>query len=162
MVARKTPKPDPAEQSAAELLLEMEEKRKARRAKRAERAKRKREQEQLAAVQRMQQSIETMKHCIIGITTIMLAGIVIAIWVLVILNSKVHELQAELDKIQPTVDKIPPTVEKIVEQVNGAIEEVEKVREALRNPMESIGGVIGRNLDAKLQGLVDERLGGGN
>ena len=147
--------------AAAELVLKKEEKRIHRAEMRARRQRRKREKEQLAAVQHMQQSIEVMKWCIVGIAAVMFLGIVIAVWVLVLLNSKVHEVQADLDELRPGVEEVVETVERVVVQVGDAVDEVARVREALRNPMESIGGSIGRNLDSKIQTLISERLGPG-
>ena len=144
-------------QLAAQLVLEQEEKRKRLARLRARRASRRREKEQLAAVQRMQQSIETMKLCILSITAIMLAGVVIAIWVLAALNSKLHEVQAEMEQARPQVEEIVQQVETIVVQVGDAVDEVEKVRDALRNPMQSMGSMFGAELDAKLNKLIGAR-----
>lgn len=137
--------------AAAELVLEKEQRRVRRAEMRAVRRRHKREKEQLAAVQRMQQSIEVMKWCIIGIASVMFAGIVLAIWTL----SSVH---SEIVKVQTEVQKFQPQVEKIVNQVTDAVDEVEKVRESLRNPMQSIGSAFGAELDAKLKNYVGSRL----
>ena len=141
--------------AAAELVLGKEEKRIRRAEMRARRQRRKREKEQLAAVQRMQQSIELMKWCIVSITAIMFLGIVLAIWTL----SAVHD---EVVKVQSEVDKIRPDVERVINEVNEVVDEVEKVREALRNPMQSIGSAFGAELDAKLNNFMGSRMGAGD
>ena len=127
-------------QAAAALVLEKEMKRKERAKARARRQRRKREKEQLAAVQSMQESLILMKRCIVGILTIMLVGIVLAIWFL----SAVHT----------EVEKVQPKIENIVDEVTGVVDEVKRVQDSLRNPMQSIGGAFGRELDQKLQNLM--------
>jgi regulator of replication initiation timing len=142
-------------EAAAALVLEREENRLARLEKRRQRQARQRDKAQLAAVHRMQQSIEVMKWCIVGITTIMFLGIVIAIWTL-------SALHTELEKVQADVEKVRPQVERIIEEVAVVAVEVERVREALRNPMQSIGSAFGAELDAKLQNYMGSKLGGGS
>jgi regulator of replication initiation timing len=142
-------------QAAAALVLEREENRLARLEKRRQRQTRQREKAQLAAVHRMQQSIEVMKWCIVGITTIMFLGIVIAVWTL----SALHD---QVVKVQGDVEKVRPHVEQIIEEVALVADEVERVREALRNPMQSIGSAFGAELDAKLQNYMGSKLGDGS
>ena len=144
--------PDADLRAAAALVLERDEKRKERMEKRRQRQARQREKEQLAAVHRMQQSIEVMKWCIVGITSIMFLGIVIAIWTL-------SSLHTELEKVQADVEKVRPQVERIIEEVALVAVEVDRVREALRNPMQSIGSAFGAELDAKLQNYMGIKLG---
>ena len=138
-------------QSAAEMVLERERKRKRRAAVRERRRQAQREKEQLAAVQRMHTSIEVIKWCIVGITTVMVLGILLAIWTLV-------QVRGEVTKVQAEVEKVQPHVERIVGEVTDIVDEVEKVRESLRHPMETVGMMFGQELDAKLRALVGERL----
>ena len=138
-------------QAAAALVLEREEERQTRLEKRRQRQTRQREKQQLAAVHRMQQSIEVMKWCIVGITTIMFLGIVTAIWTLSALNTEVEKIKAEVEKVQPEV-------ERIVGEVASVVDEVERVRDALHNPMQSIGTAFGKELDDKLQNFMGNRL----
>jgi ElaB/YqjD/DUF883 family membrane-anchored ribosome-binding protein len=134
--------------AAAELVLEKEEKRIRRAEMRARRQRRKREKEQLAAVHQMQQSIEVMKWCIVGIATVMFVGIILAIWTL----SAVHD---EVVKVQTDVELVRPQVENVINEVTAVAKEVGRVREALHNPMQSMGGLIGRELDQKIQSLMN-------
>lgn len=154
-MATSTRKPASATQSelqaAAELVLEKEEKRLRRAEMRAKRQRRKREKEQLAAVQRMQQSIEVMKWCIASITAIMFLGIVLAIWTLSALHNEVVRVQSDVEKVRPQV-------ERVIDEVNQVVDEVERVREALHNPMESIGSAFGAELDAKLKNFMGSKL----
>ena len=134
-------------QAAAELVLERERKRIRRAKTRSRIEQRQRERDQLAAVQHMQQSIEWMKWCIVIITTIMCGGVLVAIWTLT-------QLRAEVVKVQAEVEKVQPQVEKIIDKVSQGVADVERVRESLRNPMQSIGNAFGQQLDAKLQNLI--------
>lgn len=138
-------------QAAAEMVLAKERKRKRRAKARERRQLHERALAQAAAVEQMQNSIETMKKCIVAITTIMFLGIVIAVWTLWALHSQVVKVQAEVEKVQPQV-------EKIIGEVTDIVDEVEKVREALRNPMQSIGSAFGRQLDEKLEAYLGNRL----
>ena len=83
----------------------------------------------------------------------------IAAWVLIALNSKLHDIQAELEKSRPQVEQVVDQVEKIVGKVGDAVSEVEKVRESLRHPMQSLGSTFGAELDAKLNRLIGDRMG---
>lgn len=139
-------------QAAAALVLELQEKRRIRLEKRRQRQARQREKEQLAAVHRMQQSIEVMKWCMVIIATIMLGGVVVAVWFLSAVNAEVEKIQAEVEKVQPQV-------EKIIGEVAVVVDEVERIREGLKNPMQSIGSAFGKELDAKLQDFVGKKLG---
>lgn len=139
-------------QAAAAMVLEREEKRIERLEKRRQRQARQREKAQLTAVHRMQQSIEIIKWCIVGITSIMFLGIVIAVWTLLALRVEVEKVQGEIEKIQPKI-------EKIVTEVNDVVDEVERVRESLKNPMQSIGSAFGNELDAKLQDFMGSKFG---
>ena len=139
-------------QAAAELVLEKEEERKRRAEIRAVKRQRQREKEQLAAVHRMQKSIEVMKWCIVIITAIMLGGVVIAIMTL----NAVHE---EVVKVQAEVEEVRPQVERVINEVNDVVDEVSRVREALHNPMQSIGNAFGAELDAKLKSFMGSKAG---
>lgn len=141
-------------QAAAALVLEREEKRKHRLERRRQAQARKREKEQLAAVHRMQQSIEVMKWCIASITAIMFVGIVIAIWTL-------SSLHAEVVKVQAEVEEFRPGVERVVVEVNEFVDQVALVRESLRNPMQSVGTAFGKQLDEKLQNYLGNQLKSG-
>ena len=115
--------------AAAELVLERERRQKLRAEQRARKRQRQQQQEQLAAVQRMLQSIEVIKWCIVGIATVMFLGLVIGIWTLVQVQNEVAEIERQVDH----------------------------VRESLRHPMESLGQSFGRDLDAKLEQLLGVR-----
>ena len=123
--------------AAAALVVEKERKRRKRAAKRARRRKQQREKEQLAAVHRMRQSVEVIKWCIVGIAAIMLIGIIIAIWTLSALNKEVEKVQGYVSEVQT---------------------EVERVRDALRNPMQSVGSAFGKELDDKLKSYLGDKL----
>lgn len=142
-------------QSASELVLERERKRKRRAKARARRQQQKRERDQLAAVERMQQSIEVIKWCIVGIATVIFLGIVLGVWTLI-------KVQGEVAKVQAEVEKAQPQVERIINEVTEIVDEVEKVREKLHNPMQSIGAAFGKELDDKIKLYVGEKVGGEN
>ncbi len=133
------------------MVLEKEQKRKERAVRRAHRRSQQREKDQLAAIRRMQDSIELMKKCIVVITTIRVLGVVTAIWTLFALNTEVEKIQAEIEKAQPQI-------ERIIGEVAIVVDEVERVRESLKNPMQSIGSAFGKELDMKLQSFMNSRI----
>ncbi len=85
----------------------------------------------------MRQSVEVIKWCIVGIATIMLIGIIIAIWTLSAVNREVEKVQGRVSEIKM---------------------EVERVRESLRNPMQSVGSAFGKELDTKLKTYLGNKL----
>jgi cell division protein FtsL len=125
-------------QAAAALVLEREEERKRLAKIRARRRRRRREREQEASIKRMHQSIEIIKWCMISISTIMVISIIIAIWALI-------QVRAE------------------VEKVNGYVADIERqvdhVKESLNHPLESIGGMFGRELDSKIDSFLKKKVG---
>lgn len=130
------PKDEPGMEKAAELILRKEKKRirreKKRRRKEAELAEqRRREQEeaQLLLLKKMQQSIEVIKWCIVGIAAVMFLGIAIGIYTLIQVQSKVSEIERQVDH----------------------------VKESLSHPLESMGGMFGRELDSKLDQFLNGR-----
>ena len=50
-------------------------------------------------------------------------------------------------------------MENVIREVNEVVNGVERVREALQNPMQTIGSLFGSQLDAKLEALIGNRLG---
>lgn len=113
-------------QAAAALVLERERRRGRMLAVRERRRQRRQRKEQLAAVQRMRQSIEVIKWCIVGIASVMFVGLVIGIVTLMRVQTEVAEIERNVDH----------------------------VREAMRHPMQSLGASFGEELDEKLQSLI--------
>lgn len=149
---RKTSQTQAELQAAAKLVLEQEEERVRRAEMRAERRKRRREKEQLAAVKRMHESIEVIKKCMVFIASVMFIGVVLAVWSLFAVHDQVEKVQAEVEKVQPQV-------EKVINEVTDVVDEVGRVREALRNPLQSMGSAFGAELDSKLKNFMQNRLG---
>ena len=135
-------------QAAANMVLQRERQRKRRRARRQKRRARRREKGQFIAMQRMHQSIEVMKWCMVSITAIMFLGILIAIGTL-------SALHTELEKVNQEVEKFRPDVEQVVAEVKDVVQEMGQIREAVRNPMQSIGSAFGAELDQKLKNYLD-------
>ena len=140
-------------QAAANLVLEREAERIQRSKTRSRKQRQVREKAQLAAVHRMQQSIEVMKWCMVGIATVMFLGIVIAIWTLSAVHGQVEQVRAEVAKFQPQV-------ERVVDEVTDIVDEVQRVRESLHNPMQSVGAAFGKELDEKLKSYLGTTLKG--
>ena len=138
--------------AAAEAIVEREQRRVQRGAVRAHRQRRERERQQLATVRQMQQSIEVIKWCMVGIAAVMFLGIAIAIWTLSALHGEVVRVKAEAEKFQPQV-------ERVISEVTAVVDEIERVREAVHHPMHSIGGMIGDQLDSRVRALLDSRFG---
>lgn len=91
-------------QAAAALVLEREELRKKQVAARAKRRRRERRREERESIQRMHQSIEVIKWCIVGICTVWVVSFFISIIVLVKVQGKVTEIEGQVDAIRQVVD----------------------------------------------------------
>ena len=90
--------------AAAALLVEREQLRQQRARRRAKRRRRERRQAERKAVERMRQSIEVIKWCIVAICAVWLISFVISIVVLARVQSKVAEIQAQVDRIRHVMD----------------------------------------------------------
>ena len=87
------------------------------------------EQEAEAAMNRMARSVETIKYCILSISTVMALGIVVGILVLM-------EVEREAERIKGEV----ATIER----------EAERIYEKLSNPFSALGASFDRELKQSL------------
>ena len=113
-------------QAAAELILQREEMRQQKARRRVKRRRREQLQEERKSVQKMHDSIEVIKWCIVAICTVWLISFVISIVVLVRVQSKVVEIETQVKRIQHVMD----------------------------NPFSSAGARLGAQADEKLKELL--------
>ena len=117
-------------QAAAELILKREESSQQDAQRRVKRKRRERRQAKRKAIEKTQQSIEVMKWCIVAICTVWIISFAISIIVLVKVQSKVTEIEGQ----------------------------VQRIRHVMDNPFASAGARLGRQFDDKLKetfGLSD-------
>ncbi len=91
-------------QAAAALILQREETRQQAVRIRARRRRRKRRQEERKVTQKMHQSIDVIKWCVVAICTVWLISFIISIVVLVKVQSKVAEIEAQVQHIRHVMD----------------------------------------------------------
>ena len=125
---------------AVSLLLEREETREAQQSRRRRQRVRKRRQEMEQSIAQLTHSIEVIKWCIITIASVMAAGLLILILV-------IWEISNEAERIKGEVQQIKGEAEAIVTQIE---DEANKIRDKLQNPMRTIGGALGGQLDQKI------------
>lgn len=125
--------------AAAAKVLDRERKRKRRARAQARKERQQRELAQHAAVLQIQRSIEVVKWCLVSISSVMLLGIILGVWTLISVHDEVERVQAYVADIQRQVDQ---------------------VKVSLQNPMEAVGGMFGRELDQKLDSLLNRNRGG--
>jgi hypothetical protein len=116
-------------QDAVAVILEQERKRKRRAVRRARRRRREAEKQHHAAMERMRQSIEVIKVCVLSISTVMVVSLVIGLVVLNGIKNEAERIQAEVENIQ---------------------REAEMIRDKIRHPLETLGGAVGRQLDSNV------------
>jgi ElaB/YqjD/DUF883 family membrane-anchored ribosome-binding protein len=126
--------------SAVSLLLAREETRIAQERRKQRRRVRRRREETRDSISQLTQSIETIKWCIIGIATVMAIS-------LVILVAVVWQIGNEAERIKGEVQQIKGEAETIVRQIE---HEADMIRDKIQNPLRSIGGALGGQLDQKL------------
>ena len=119
---------------AVNTLLAREETRLAqqRRAQRR-RKKRRRKQEELR-IARLAKSVEVIKWCIVGITSVMVISVIVLMLVAVEVEREAEHIKLEVQRIQ---------------------REAEGIRDKIRHPLESLGGNLGRRLDQRMGGLLE-------
>ena len=118
---------------AVNLLVEREEARTQQQRLRTRRKIRRRRAQMEASVAHLTHSIEVIKWCIVGITTVMAVSLIILILV-------VMEVEREADRIKGEVQKIQ--------------REAELIRDKIRHPLETIGAGLGRRLEGNIGGFL--------
>ena len=116
---------------AVSILLKAEERREEEEGKRRRRRARRRREEMEASVAQLTRSIEVIKWCIVGITSVMAVSLVILITVVI-------EVEKEAERIKGQVEEIK--------------QEAEVIREKIRHPFESVGSLLGRQLENAMFG----------
>ena len=120
----------PVTEEAAAIILSQERRRKQR----VRRRRRAAERRHHAAMDRMRQSIEVIKVCVLIVSAVMVVSLVVG---LIVLNEVENE------------------VERIKGQVANIQREAELIRDKVRHPLETLGSRLGRGMDSSLR----ERLG---
>ena len=118
-----------AEEAAAIILAQ--ERRRKRQVRRQRRAAERRHH---AAMDRMRQSIEVIKVCVLIMSAVMLVSLVVGLFVLNEVENEVERIKAEVSNIQ---------------------REAELIRDKIRHPLETLGSSLGRGMDTSFR----EKLG---
>jgi len=144
MVERRKPtaatkETETATQDAAAIIIEYERKRKRRARRKVRRKRRAAERQHHAAMERMLQSIEVIKWCVLAISSVMAISLIVGLLVLNEVENEVERVKAEVQVIRG---------------------EAEKIREKIRHPMQTLGGVLGRKFDDQVTNQVSKMLGG--
>lgn len=116
-------------EEAAAIILDQER----RRQNRARRRRRAAERRHHAAMERMRQSIEVIKWCILIISAVMVFSLAMGLVVLTEVENEVERIKGEVTAIQ---------------------REAELIRDKIRHPMETLGGSLGRGLDSSVRGRL--------
>ena len=124
---------------AVRLLLEREEVRDAQKRRLARRRVRHRREQMEASVTALTHSIEIIKWCIIGITTVMVLALIVLVMV-------VMEVEREAERIKSEVQHIQ--------------REAQLIRDKMQHPLQTLGGTLGRRLEGNLG--IDNFFGGEN
>jgi Na+-transporting methylmalonyl-CoA/oxaloacetate decarboxylase gamma subunit len=126
--------------SAVSVLLEREESRVDRGRRRQRRRVRRRRQQMQQSVTELTHSIEIIRNCILGITTVMVVSLLILVVV-------VWQIGNEAQRIKTEVQEIKGEAEAIVAQIEY---EADLIRDKIRHPLQTIGGALGGQLDQKI------------
>lgn len=127
---------------AVSLLLQREEERVANQNRRRRRRVRHRRKETHDRIVRLTQSIEIIKWCIVGITTVMAASLLILIMV-------VWEIGNEVQRIKGEVEQIKGEAKNMVQKIE---HEADMIRDKIQHPLRTLGGALG--------GQIEQRIGG--
>jgi hypothetical protein len=125
---------------AVKELLDAEQARNSRQQRKRRRRVRQQRELMRANIDHLRNSIEVIKWCIVGITTVMALS-------LAILVAVVWQIGNEAERIKGEVQQIKAEAEKIVTEIG---DEAERIREKIQNPLRTIGGAVGGQLDRKI------------
>lgn len=123
--------------AAVSTLLEREEVRIAQERRKRRRRLRRRREEMQMSIEHLKNSIDVIKYCIVTITTVMAISLLILIIV-------VWQIGNEAERIKGEVEQIRGEAEAIVREIE---DEADKIRDKIQNPMRTIGGMLGGQLD---------------
>jgi Na+-transporting methylmalonyl-CoA/oxaloacetate decarboxylase gamma subunit len=126
--------------SAVQLLLQREEARIDRERRFRRRRMLERRQQLQASIVDLTRSIEIIKYCMLGIATVMAVSLLILVTV-------VWQIGNEAQRIKGEVQQIRGEAETIVRQIE---HEAEMIRDKIQNPLRTIGGALGGQLDQKI------------
>ena len=130
--------------SAVIRLLQNEETRmEQERRKRRRRARRRRDETQ-ARISQVTKSIEVIKWCMIIITSVMAAALLVLVLV-------VWQIGNEAQRIKGEVEEIKSEAETIVRQIE---HEADMIRDKIQHPLRTIGGAIGSQLESKIGNAI--------
>ena len=85
------------------------------------------------ATRKMAHSIEVIKWCVLSISSVMVISLIIGLIVLSQVKAEAERIKAEVEDIQ---------------------REAEMIRDKIRHPMETVGGLLGKQADSKLGELL--------
>lgn len=120
---------------AVGLLLERQESHDRQQRRRSQQRVRRRRKQMQASISRLAYSIEVIKWCVVGITTVMVLSLLVIILV-------VYQVKGEVEKVTVEVERIQ--------------REAEAIRDKIRHPLENLGATMGR----RLEGSIGEYIGG--
>ncbi len=142
--AAQTAAEESAQDSEAALVLDFERKRKRRARRKVRRRRRNAEKQHHAAMERMQQSIEVIKWCILSISTVMVISLITGLVVL-------YQVRTEIGRVKTLVEHEAERINSEIEEIR---DEAEKIRKKIRHPLESLGGMVGSKFDSKFTELL--------
>ena len=116
-------------------LLEREEAREAQRRRRTRNRIRRRRKDMESSVSQLMHSVEVIKWCIVGITSVIVLTFVVLVFVVLGIKNEMAMVNAEVQRIQ---------------------REAEKIRDKIRHPLESVGASLGRRLEGNLSEYLGE------
>ena len=126
-------------QTVIDLVLRQEQERKERAARRSEKRIRAEVKRRKLSENQLREAVHIIKWCVVGICSVMVLGLILAVWALVQVEKAVVEVEREVEQVTSRVDKI--------------LHEVE-------HPFEGAGKLLGRDLDqsvAEFFGLQPSR-----
>ncbi len=118
---------------AVHLLLDREDQRQQTEAEDRQRELHREHQQKQMQKQRMLQSIEVIKWCVVGITSVVAVSVIIVIMIVIQVREEAERIKGEVQRIQ---------------------REAEVIREKIRHPLETIGGGIGRRIDSQFNDML--------
>jgi hypothetical protein len=88
-----------------------------------------------ASIQQLAKSVEIMKWCLVGITSVMVLALLVLVLVVVEVEREAEKISAEVQRIQ---------------------HEATLIRDKIRHPIQTLGATLGRRVENRIgEGLLD-------
>ncbi|MEO2016449.1 MAG: hypothetical protein ABGZ53_18990 [Fuerstiella sp.] len=100
---------------------------------------------------KIQESLDIIRKCVLAISTVMVVSLLVGLYVLMQVRNQVEYVKEEAQEIK---EQVEIEAERIKDEVEEIRREAEMIRDKIRHPIQTLGGVLGRQLEDNVGNLL--------